>query len=34
VNVHAMQGDTHARARALLQRAQGGWPVVVWQIVE
>jgi len=34
VSVHAQQGDTQARARALLKRGQGSWPVVVWQVVE
>jgi general secretion pathway protein K len=36
VSIEARQGDTLARARALLKRAgtAGEWPVVVWQIVE
>ena len=36
VSIEARQGDTLARARALLKRsATGGeWPVVVWQTVE
>jgi general secretion pathway protein K len=36
VSIEAQQGDTLARARALLKRSStpGEWPVVVWQIVE
>ena len=34
VTVEARQGATAARARALLQRSGGGWPIVVWQVVE
>jgi general secretion pathway protein K len=36
VSIEARQGDTLARARALLQRTPGvrSWPVVVWQVVE
>ena len=36
VSIEARQGDTVARARALLQRSGtvGQWPVVVWQTVE
>jgi general secretion pathway protein K len=34
VSVEARQGTTRARARALLRRADGDWPAVVWQIVE
>jgi len=34
VTVRARQGDTVARARALLNRARGAWPTVVWQTVE
>ena len=36
VTIEARQGDTAARARALLKRAAtaGDWPVVVWQTVE
>lgn len=34
VTVRARQGDTVAQARALLKRAQGAWPVVVWQTIE
>ena len=36
VTIEARQGDTLARARALLQRAStfGEWPIVVWQTVE
>jgi len=36
VSIEARQGDTLARARALLKRAAapGAWPVVVWQTVE
>jgi general secretion pathway protein K len=34
VSVLARQGDTQARARALLKRGTGGWPVVVWQTIE
>jgi general secretion pathway protein K len=32
--VEAQQGSTLGRARALLQRRPGGWPTVVWQVVE
>ena len=34
VTVEARQGETIARARALLHRAGSQWPVVVWQVVE
>ena len=36
VSIEAQQGDTLARARALLRRSStaGEWPVVVWQTVE
>jgi general secretion pathway protein K len=36
VSIEARQGDTLARARALLRRSTigGEWPVVVWQTVE
>jgi len=36
VSIEARQGDTLARARALLRRtaAAKSWPVVVWQVVE
>ena len=36
VSIEARQGDTLARARALLKRATapGTWPIVVWQTVE
>jgi general secretion pathway protein K len=36
VSIEARQGDTLARARALLKRSStaGEWPIVVWQIVE
>lgn len=36
VSIEARQGDTLARARALLKRTAGvrSWPVVVWQVVE
>jgi general secretion pathway protein K len=36
VSIEARQGDTVARARALLQRSGSGseWPTVVWQTVE
>lgn len=34
VTVEARQGVTAARARALLRRDSGEWPIVVWQIVE
>jgi general secretion pathway protein K len=36
VSIEARQGDTLARARALLRRSStvGEWPVVVWQTVE
>ena len=35
VSIEARQGDTLARARALLKRSpHGEWPVVVWQTVE
>jgi len=36
VSIEARQGDTLARARALLHRASavGQWPVVVWETVE
>ena len=36
ISIEARQGDTIARARALLRRAGSGsaWPVVVWQTVE
>jgi len=32
--VEAQQGNTLGRARALLRRRSGGWPTVVWQVVE
>lgn len=36
VTIEAQQGDTVARARALLKRSprQGSWPDVIWQTVE
>ncbi len=36
ISIEARQGDTIARARALLKRSTSGseWPVVVWQTVE
>ncbi|MEP6996549.1 MAG: type II secretion system minor pseudopilin GspK [Betaproteobacteria bacterium] len=36
VSIEARQGDTLARARALLKRSPGAnaWPQVVWQVVE
>jgi general secretion pathway protein K len=34
VTIEARQGATLARARALLRRGAGEWPVVVWQLVE
>jgi general secretion pathway protein K len=34
VTVLARQGDTRARARALLERGKGAWPTIVWQTVE
>jgi general secretion pathway protein K len=34
VTVEARQGDSTARARALLHRPATGWPDVVWQTVE
>ncbi len=36
VSIEARQGDTLARARALLQRAPAAntWPLVVWEVVE
>jgi general secretion pathway protein K len=34
VTIDARQGETRARARALLRRSGGTWPVVVWQVVE
>lgn len=34
VMVRARQGDTQARARALLKRGGGGWPTIVWQVIE
>jgi type II secretory pathway component PulK len=36
VSIEARQGDTVARARALLRRAStaGQWPSVVWQTIE
>ena len=36
VSIEARQGDTLARARALLRRAPAAntWPVVVWEVVE
>jgi len=36
VSIEARQGDTLARARALLKRSTlpGEWPVVVWQTIE
>ena len=36
VTIAAQQGDTRARARALLKRSgtSGEWPLVIWQTVE
>ena len=36
VTIEAIQGDTLARARALLKRSGTAteWPIVVWQTVE
>jgi general secretion pathway protein K len=34
VTVLARQGETRAQARALLERAKGEWPTIVWQTVE
>ena len=36
VSIEARQGETLARARALLKRSTGAgeWPAVVWQTVE
>ncbi len=36
ISIEARQGDTLARARALLKRSSAGsdWPIVVWQTVE
>jgi len=34
VTVLARQGDTRARARALLERGKGAWPTIVWQTLE
>jgi general secretion pathway protein K len=34
VTIEARQGQTVARARALLHRRSGEWPDVVWQLVE
>jgi general secretion pathway protein K len=34
VTVRARQGEAVAQARALLKRALGAWPVVVWQTLE
>jgi general secretion pathway protein K len=34
VTVRARQGDTLARAQALIERGGSGWPRVVWQTVE
>jgi type II secretory pathway component PulK len=36
VTIEARQGETLARARAMLKRASsvGEWPIVVWQTVE
>ena len=34
VTVEARQGATASRARALLRRGGGEWPVIVWQVVE
>ncbi len=34
VTVEARQGETLARARALLRRSAGAWPAIVWQVVE
>lgn len=34
VSVEARQGETIARARALLKRVSGEWPAVLWQTVE
>ena len=34
VTVEARQGETFARARALLRRSAGALPAIVWQVVE
>ena len=34
VTVRARQGETQARARALLKRGGSGWPTIVWQVIE
>ncbi len=34
VTIEARQGDTLARARALLRRGGDGWPLIVWQVAE
>ena len=34
VTVRARQGETPARARALLKRGGSGWPTIVWQVIE
>ena len=36
VSIEARQGDTLARARAMLKRSTvaGEWPVIIWQTVE
>lgn len=34
VTVEARQGETVARARALLRRGGADWPAIVWQVVE
>jgi type II secretory pathway component PulK len=36
VTIAAQQGDTRARARALLKRSStsGEWPLVIWQTIE
>jgi hypothetical protein len=34
VSVRAQQGETVARAHALLARSGSGWPAILWQTVE
>jgi general secretion pathway protein K len=34
VSVQARQGETVARARALIERRCGAWPAIVWQTIE
>jgi hypothetical protein len=34
VTIDARQGTTHSRARALVRRAGGSRPTIVWQVVE